>query len=106
MEDFKQLCVWERTLVGTENVQEFIEWLNEQFGVRGKYCEEVKTLPTPNVSGTGGRNDLFFYIHDEDVSKFSIPRLMFNIRWWEDVLGNGNGCLYPKEILEKYPTTW
>jgi len=28
------------------------------------------------------------------------------IRWWEDVLGNGNGKLYPSEVLEKYSKTW
>jgi hypothetical protein len=28
------------------------------------------------------------------------------VRWWEDVLGNGNGKLYPTEILKKYNKTW
>ena len=28
------------------------------------------------------------------------------IRWWEDVLGNGNGKLYSSEVLEKYNKTW
>jgi len=49
---------------------------------------------------------LFFRIHDEDVQKFSIARLVYGIRWWEDVLGNGNEELYPQGILEKYPKTW
>jgi len=51
-------------------------------------------------------DDLFFYIADKDISKFAVPRLQMGIRWWEDVLGNGNGKLYPREILEKYPKTW
>jgi hypothetical protein len=68
--------------------------------------EEVETLPTPNVEGTGGRNDVFFYVHDNDIDKFSVPRLSMGIRWWEDVLGNGNGVLYKEEVLTKYPKTW
>jgi hypothetical protein len=32
--------------------------------------------------------------------------LLVGIKWWEDVLGNGNGVLYPENILEKYEKTW
>ena len=106
MEDFNQVCVWEGTVVGKEEVKNFEEWIQNEFGVRAKYCEEVETLPTPGEEGTGGRNDLFFRVHNDDVQKFSVPRLLVGIRWWEDVLGNGNGVLYPQEILTKYPKTW
>ena len=106
MENFNQVCVWEGTIVGKEEIQNFEKWISDEFGVRVKYCEEVNTLPTPDEEGTGGRNDLFFRIHDEDVTKFAVPRLLVGIRWWEDVLGNGNGVLYPQETLEKYPKTW
>lgn len=106
MENFNQLCVWEGTVVGADEVKTFEDWVQSEFGVRAKYSEEVLTLPTPGEEGTGGRNDLFFCIHDEDVSKFAIARLVYGIRWWEDVLGNGNEDLYPQEILEKYPKTW
>lgn len=106
MENFSQVCVWEGTLVGKEEVENFEKWLQDEFGVRGKYCEEVETLPTPNEEGTGGRNDLFFRVHDEDIQKFAVPRLVVGIRWWEDVLGNGNGVLYPQEVLDRYPKTW
>jgi hypothetical protein len=106
MENFSQVCVWEGTVVGADEVKTFEDWVQSEFGVRAKYCDEVLTLPTPGEEGTGGRSDLFFRIHDEDIQKFSVPRLMVGIRWWEDVLGNGNGELYPQEILEKYPKTW
>jgi hypothetical protein len=106
MENFSQLCVWEGTVVGVEEIENFEGWLQLEFGVRAKYCEEVLTLPTEGVEDTGGRNDLFFRIHDEDVMKFALPRLTIGIKWWEDVLGNGNGVLYPEQILEKYPKTW
>ena len=106
MENFNQLCVWEGTVVGANEVGSFENWVQLEFGVRAKYSEEVLTLPTPGEEGTGGRNDLLFYIHDEDVNKFAIARLVYGIRWWEDVLKNGNEVLYPQHILEKYPQTW
>ena len=106
MANFNQLCVWEGTIVGKGNAQDFEKWLMEEFNVRAKYVEEILTLPTEGVQGTGGRNDLFFYIHDEDIMKFAVKRLALGIRWWEDVLGNGNGVLYPETILNKYPQTW
>ena len=40
------------------------------------------------------------------MGKFAVKRLSMGIRWWEDVLGNGNGKLYSSEILEKYSKTW
>lgn len=104
---FSQLCVWEGVIVGEDRVNEFIEWISETFdGVRVQYAEEVKTLPTPGVPDTGGRNDIFFYVHEEDILKFAVPRLAYGIRWWEDVLGNGNEYLYTEDILNKYEKTW
>ena len=107
--EFNQLCVLEGTIVGnSKKVQEdFIKFFKDEMGVEVKYETEVKTLPdNPECTESGGRNDLFFYIADKDISKFAIPRLRMGIRWWEDVLNNGNGKLYPEEILEKYPKTW
>lgn len=115
MENFSQLCVWEGTILESPEkkitFEEFENWISENFnGVRIKMMEEIKTLPDVEngnvVPETGGRNDLFFYVHDDDVQKFAIPRLQAGIRWWEDVLGNGNGVLYPQEVLDRYPKTW
>jgi hypothetical protein len=107
--EFNQLCVLEGTIVGnSKKIQEdFIKFFKDEMGVEVKYETEVKTLPdNPECTESGGRNDLFFYIADKDISKFAVPRLRMGIRWWEDVLNNGNGKLYPEEILEKYPKTW
>ena len=104
--DFNQLCVMEGTVVGnSKKVQEdFVKFFKDEMGVTVKFETQVKTLP--DETGEGGRNDLFFYIADKDISKFAVPRLRMGIRWWEDILGNGNGKLYPTEVLEKYPKTW
>jgi hypothetical protein len=45
--------------------------------------------------------------HDEDVTKFAVPRLSLGIRWWEDVIKyNDNSHLYPKEFIEANPPKW
>ena len=103
---FNQLCVWPGVVVGdSKKVQEdFVKFFKDELGVTVKYETEVKTLA--DETGPGGRNDLFFYIADDDVMKFAIPRLQMGIRWYEDVLSNGGGKLYPTEVLEKYEKTW
>ena len=107
--EFNQLCVWPGTVVGDskKTQEDFVKFFKDKLGVTVKYETEVKTLPdTPECTETGGRNDLFFYIADDDIMKFAIPRLNMGIRWYEDVLSNGGGELYPTEVLEKYEKTW
>ncbi len=107
---FNQLCVWPGVVVGdSKKVQEdFVKFFRDELGVAVKYETEFKSLPDPGDLGmkTGGRNDIFFYITDGDISKFAIPRLNMGIRWYEDVLSNGGGDIYPTEVLEKYEKTW
>ena len=110
MEKFNQLCVWPATLVGVKKIKEFETFILKNLGARVKYVEEVKTLPDKDKlgntkPGTGNRNDVLFYIHDEDISRFAIKRLAYGIRWWEDVLAN-NKNIYPNEVLKKYPKRW
>lgn len=96
-----QLCVWEHTIVGSENVKEFEQWLKDCFDVNGKFVEEIYL--------NENRTDVLFSIEDDDVSKFAIKRLQFGIRWWEDVLDNmetRGEVLYSEEILNKYPKQW
>ena len=105
--DYNQLCVLEGTLMPEGGAKELVEFFKDNFGVEVQFETQVKTLPdTPECTETGGRNDLLFYIADKDIPKFAVPRLSMGIRWWEDVLGNGNGKLYSSEILEKYSKTW
>lgn len=112
MNQFKQLCVWPGIVLGEITPQDFEQYFFDGLGVRVKYHTEVKTLPDLDehdepVPDTGDRNDLFFYIHDEDVVKFAVPRLAMGIRWWEDVVKyNDNKHLYTEEFLRDNPVTW
>ena len=104
---FNQLCVLQGCLMPEGGAKELETFFKNEMGVTVKFETEVKTLPDkPGCTETGGRNDVFFYIADDDISKFAVPRLSMGIRWYEDVLGNGGGKLYPTEFLEKYPKTW
>ena len=109
MENFKQLCVWPGTIVGQDSIEEFESVMEKEFGVRVKYAEEVITNPDPGetIEQSGGRTDLFFWLHDDDVNKWAIQRLQLGIRWWEDVISyNDNSYLYPQEVIDRYPVTW
>lgn len=104
-EGFTQVCVWPGTLVGDDKVDDFTNWMQECFGVRAQYLEEILTAPDRDdngspVEGTGDRNDLFFAIHTDDTGKFAIPRLEYGIRWIEDAIAQINGgCkLYPHRV--------
>jgi len=102
-----QVCVWESTLVGESNIQDFEELFLKEYKVRIKYIEEIKTFPDTDqngfgIEGTGGRSDVFFSIHKDDISKFATTRFSFDppIRWIEDVLQNLKNPIYPERVQE------
>jgi hypothetical protein len=113
MENYTQLCVWPGTVLGDSTPEDLENFFLDEMGTRIKYKCEVKTNPDLDESGnplpeTGGRNDLFFYVHNEDVGKFAIPRLRMGIRWWEDVISYNDNShhLYSPEFLDANPVTW
>ena len=100
---FKQVCVMHGCLP-PEPIEEFAKIFQDKMGVRVQYLENILTNPDPDDPSTGGRSDLFFAIHDDDIGKFAVPRLQLEIRWIEDVYGNGGGHLYPERV--KSYKTW
>jgi hypothetical protein len=110
---FTQLCVWPTATLEGETKEQFEEAILKSFKVRVKYLCEIKTNPDTDKYGaqvpeTGGRNDLFFFLHNDDAIYFAVPRLKLGIRWWEDVIkyNDSSEGLYPKEFIEQYPPTW
>lgn len=117
---FTQLCLMPSTFLNEdeptnptkEQIEEFEEFINSYFDVRIKYETTVLTQPDLDSFGkeipdTGGRSDLLFYIHSDDIIKFATKRFRFGIKWWEDVISyNDPGNLYTQEFKEKYPATW
>jgi len=106
-EKFNQVCIWPATVVGKEKIENFEEFMLQQFKTRVQYLEEIETSPDVDINGevikgTGNRNDVFFSVHDEDIGKFAIARLAYGIRWIEDVLHglNYHQKIYPKRVSE------
>ena len=101
--NFRQVAVWEGTIVGKENVEDFEKFFHDE-GFRVKYAKELTTLP--DSTGEGGGNDVLFYVHKKDIPKFAVWRLKLGIRWWEDVINNGGDKIIPRNILEDYEYNW
>ena len=112
MDNYKQLCVWAGTTLGESDSQGLVDFFQENFNTRIKFGDEVVTNPDIDsygneIENTGGRSDLLFYVHNDDISHFATSRFEIGVRWWEDVVSYNEGSyLYSKEILEKYPVTW
>jgi hypothetical protein len=105
-DDYTQLCVWPGTVVEQDDVDNgtLAGWFKDEFQFEHpiKLVGCVTTLPDrengKNVEGTGGRHDLMFFVHNEDIMKFSLARLGFGIRWWEDVVLNKSHTIYPSDF--------
>ena len=102
--NYYQLCVLEGILSDSGDGTDIIPLIEKEFNVKLKYADYVTTVK--NKNGPGGRHDLLFFIKTSDIARFAIPRLSLGIRWWEDVLGNGHGINYTKDIINKYPKLW
>jgi hypothetical protein len=101
--NFSTVCVWEGTLVEGK-VEEFEKYLLDELGARVQYLEEIRTKP--GKGGEGGRNDVFFAVHDKDVSgRFAPQRLAYGIRWLDDAISpvNGGNVLYPDRVHDYLP---
>jgi len=106
MSEYNQLVVWVGVILKEAEYPSFIEQMKEEIGTRIEVRESFTTDPTPNMPDTGGRYDLIFAVHEDDISSFAIKRLQIGgMSWWEDYLDN-NPNIVPEDILEKYPRTW
>jgi hypothetical protein len=94
---FTQVCVWPSTLVDGD-IAGLTQFFLDEFNTRIQYLEEIVT--GADSTGPGGRNDVLFAVHDDDVMKFAVPRFKLGVRWIEDVYGNGHGALYPERVAE------
>tara|TARA_R100001163_G_C5047030_1_gene184240 strand:+ start:350 stop:703 length:354 start_codon:yes stop_codon:yes gene_type:complete len=110
---FNQLCVWQGITLSEDQYEDFVEFFANELDTRIKLAEVVLTNPDLDegepVPETGGRSDILFYVHDEDVTGFALKRLQLDggVRWWEDVVSyNDNSHLYDQEVLDRYAVKW
>lgn len=105
--NYNQVCVWPGTILPETHIEKFVTHFKEN-GFRIQHLETLRTRPDHDgsgneIEGTGGRSDVLFAIHNDDVMKFAIPRLQMGIRWIEDVLDNEPEdvpSLYPQRVVE------
>lgn len=105
---FTQVVVWPGTLLAPEEVAEFEEWMLSELKTRVKFLETIVTGPDIEDGhpdeGTGGRSDVFFAVHTDDIGHFAVLRFQFGMRWIEDVLGNelmqGRVSIYPARVRD------
>lgn len=105
--NYNQVCVWPGTILPETHIEKFVAHFKEN-GFRIQHLETLRTRPDHDASGnkiegTGGRSDVLFAIHNDDIMKFAIPRLQMGIRWIEDVLDNEPEdvpSLYPQRVVE------
>lgn len=97
--DYQVIAVWHGTILPERQVvrEEFQKWMLDTFGARVRVVGLAKT--EPDTYGPGGRADLLFAIHNDDVSTFAVKRLSAGFRWLEDVILN-TPDVYTKEIKE------
>ena len=107
-ENFSQVCVWPGIIIADNQIENFENYFSKE-GFRVQFLESIQTKPDRDESGiavpeTGGRHDAFFAVHNDDVMKFSVPRLGMGISWIEDVLDNEaretEHSIYPERVKE------
>lgn len=102
MEDnsYQQICVLRGV---SDSLDDLSKLIPETFDVRVQMLDEFRTRA--GQGGEGGRRDVLFLIHADDISKFAVPRLEYGISWWEDYLANSKSIV-PPSIKKKYPKEW
>lgn len=102
---FSQIVVWEACLLPTEQFAEFEEFILHTLKTRAKVVRVVFTKPDVDKYGTkvpetGGRSDVLFAVHEEDIGHFAVARLQYGMRWLDDVYLNGGSYLYDADVRE------
>lgn len=109
--DFQQVVVWPGTVLREDEYEDFTDFFKTEFDTRVAEIESVTTGPNLDSEGnpvpdTGGRIDVIFKVHNDDIPKFAIPKMHIRASWWEDMLDNGYAKIIPAEVVAKYPKTW
>jgi len=81
--NFNQLCVWLGTMLGDNTEEDFVNFIKKEFDVRAKFAEIVVTNGSIERNEEGGRHDLLFFVHNEDVGKFAVKKTYL----WNQMVG-------------------
>jgi len=100
--DYTQVCVWPGTIVEDDQHQEMVEWFKDEFDTGIQFLETIFTKPDRGDKNSGGRADVFFAIHKDDIGKMILPIRQIGARWIEDVLSKENykDPIYPRRVFD------
>jgi len=91
---FSQAVSWPGTSLGADAPEDFVQFIADEFkSTRAQYIGCFITKPDMDQFGgpipdTGGRSDLVFCVHEDDIGKFAVARLNYGMRWVDDVIAN------------------
>jgi hypothetical protein len=92
-EDYTYLCVIQGLSIEESDVPDFEAFLLDKCGTRVQFLETYRTLPDLcdgiPVADTGGRADVIFSVHKNDIAKLHLGhRMELGIRWLDDAISN------------------
>jgi len=113
-DNFTQVCVNHGIYLPDDwTEKDFEDYFYELFEVKIQFLEEIKTFPDTDdrgdpIEGTGGRSDIFFAVHDDNLAQITGLRFRTKHRWIEDVLAKDNytSPIYPERVSRYRTWTW
>ena len=105
--DNSLLMVWPDCSMKNDDVKKALKGIES---IDVTIVGSVQTIPDKKVDGsdipgTGGRTDIFFWLHSsliKDTAKYSV----YGIRWWGDVYYHDQQSMYPFEFRKSFPNPW
>lgn len=104
-ENYDEVIIMHHCYLDTTRLVIFKRLVKEVFQLTHdiRWIGTLITNKTRGVDGTGGRWDVAFMVHKDDLPKlFTHRRLQLGFRWWFDVVGNGDLSLYPLHFRRMY----
>lgn len=102
---YNQLCLIRGLKIDFDQIKGFEKAIFKKIGVRIKYVCQMEVYPNQQTDEL--RNDFFFYVHEDDIIKFSIEKMFIGAKWWEDVCHTDEAkMIYPEKFIESYPPMW
>ena len=102
-ETYRRVYAWKNCIID-ESI--FPKVMLKHFGIRAKFLDYAITNPTVDhlgkiVEGSGGRKDVLFVVHTNDIARFEIPRRDALIHTLDEMLSTEfRFLIYPEEIYK------
>ncbi len=105
-EHFDQVCIWQGVHIPVDEMRFFEAFFKQEMHARVQFLEVLVTKPDSengvDIPNTGGRPDILFAVHNDDIEQILRVKLRFQFRWIEDVLSfyNYKYPVYPDRVFK------